>query len=146
MELDTYIQTKQKEISNIKLKRKNTEFENDELLDFYSNWMNDFTLKQSNSSFNLDDIQNFSYGPYTSRFWMLRKHILLLDKKKFMEKPTFFGWNCITIKIKEKWDVHLVFGSERSCQNFLKLLIHRLESVDGKPGSQVKLKSLLLSK
>lgn len=118
----------------------NAEFESDILLDFHTNWTRDYSLRQSQSSFNIDDIQNFSYGPFTSRFWMLRKHILHLDQKKYLQNPSFFGWNCITVQIKNKWDVSLIFESEQATNNFLKLLIHRIETTDGRKGTAVKLK------
>lgn len=71
---------------------------------------------------------------------MLRKHILHLDQKKYLQNPSFFGWNCITVQIKNKWDVSLIFESEQATNNFLKLLIHRIETTDGRKGTAVKLK------
>ena len=59
------------------------EMENDMNLDFHLNFLGDYTLRESTSSFDLADVENFVYGPFTSRFWMLRKHILHIDKNKF---------------------------------------------------------------
>lgn len=59
--------------------------------------MKDFTLKQSSSSFYLDEVEGFVFGPFTSRFWMLRKHILYMDKNKYAKDPPFFAWDCITL-------------------------------------------------
>ena len=53
--------------------------EDEKLLDFHENIVKDFMLRKSSSNCNLDEIDNFVYGPFTSRFWMLRKHILLMD-------------------------------------------------------------------
>ena len=120
------------------------EFENDDFLHFHSNIMRDYSLKQSSSSFNLEDIENFLYGPFTSRFWMLRKHILQLDQIEFQKDPAFYGWNCITLQIKNKWDVNLIFNSEHSLQQFIKLLIHHMNSLDGQCGSSLKLQHQLI--
>lgn len=86
--------------------------------------MEDFTLKVSSSSCNISEIDGFIYGPFTSRFWMLRKHILHLDKSKFAKDPPFFGWDCITLHIRNKWDVHIIIRNEKVMTMFLKLLIH----------------------
>lgn len=108
------------------------------MLDFQTNWMKDFSLKESSSSFNFSDIESFVYGPFTSRFWMLRKHILHLDKNKFLSDPPFFGWDCITLQIKNKWDVHLVIRNEDNMTKFLKLLIHKMETIDGHRGTSTQ--------
>ena len=57
-----------------------TGIEDEKLLDFHENVMKDFILRKSSSNCNLDEIDNFVYGPFMSRFWMLRKHILLMDQ------------------------------------------------------------------
>ena len=87
---------------------KNDELENDMYIDFHLNYLEDYTLKESSSSFDLADVQNFMYGPFTSRFWLLRKHILHLDKNKFKNESPFYGWDCVTLQIKNKWDVHMI--------------------------------------
>ena len=37
------------------------------------------TLKTSQSSFKFSEVTQFTYGPFVSRFWMLRKHMILMD-------------------------------------------------------------------
>ena len=39
------------------------------------------TLKTSSSSFRLSEVTSFVYGPFVSRFWMLRKHTNLMERK-----------------------------------------------------------------
>ena len=94
--------------------------------------MKDYRLQVSSSSCYLDEIENFVYGPFTSRFWMLRKHMLLLDHSKCCtsDQP-FYAWDCITISIRDKWDLHLLIKNEKIMSMFIKLLIHSMESVDG---------------
>lgn len=108
--------------------------------------MKDFILKESSSGCNLSDIEGFVYGPFTSRFWMLRKQVLLADKKKMLNNPAFFAWDCITLQVKNKWDVCLIIRCEETMQKFLKLLIHHLETVDGTRGSAIELKNIILKK
>lgn len=73
---------------------------------------------------------------------MLRKHILHLNQKDFDKSPLFFAWNCITLSINNKWDVNLIFNSENSLKMFLKLLIFRMQTVDGRKGTGIKLRNL----
>ena len=46
-----------------------------------------------------------------------------MDKNKFVKDPPFFGWDCITLNLKGKWDVHLIIRNENAMSMFLKLLI-----------------------
>ena len=75
---------------------------------------------------------------------MLRKHILHLDKDEFVKNPTFFGWNCITLQIKKKWDVNLIFESDRALNYFIKLLIYHMDTIDGVQGTSLNLKNHLI--
>ena len=104
-------------------------------LDFNINYMKDYSLKESISSFYLSDVENFIYGPFTSRFWLLRKHVLYLDKNKFKNESPFYGWDCITLQIKNKWNVHLIIPNHRAMSMFIRLLIWNLETTDGLRGS-----------
>lgn len=38
------------------------------------------TIEMSQSSFKLSDVTNFVFGPFVSRFWMLRKHNMMMRK------------------------------------------------------------------
>ena len=107
------------------------------------NVMKDFELKDSSSSCKIEDIESFVYGPFTSRFWMLRKHIFYMDKNIFINDPPFFGWDCITLNLKDKWDVHLIIRSEKAMSMFLKFLIHHMETLDGFRGSSTPFQGLI---
>ena len=88
---------------------KETEFENEDFMDFQLNTMKDYTLKESKSSFCISDVQNFVYGPFTSRFWMLRKHFMHIDgNSQQLQNFAFYAWDCLTIQINGKWDIHLI--------------------------------------
>lgn len=71
-----------------------------------------FYLKHSSSSFKLSDVTGFFFGPNVSRFWMLRKHTMMIDKKQLELDAPFYAWDCITLSINKKWDVYLVIKNE----------------------------------
>lgn len=52
-----------------------------------------FKKTKSWASCNVDEIEGFIYGPFSSRFWMTRKHINSIDntKGKKMKLP-FYAW------------------------------------------------------
>ena len=54
----------------------------------------------------------------------------------------FLNFVCITLSINNKWDVNLIFNSENSLKMFLKLLIFRMQTVDGRKGTGIKLRNL----
>ena len=73
----------------------------------------DFELKRSSeSSFDLRDIESFTFGPFTSRFWMLRKHIMNLNKRDLKKDAAFYAWDCICLSFKYKPDIYLIIKSE----------------------------------
>jgi len=69
-----------------------------------------YNLTRSSASCKLDDIKSFIYGGFSSRFWMLRKHINCLTSNEFKNAP-FKSWNCITLRL-ERRDVDLVIEDE----------------------------------
>lgn len=60
----------------------------------------------------------------SSRFWMLRKHIITTPKEKLDQLP-FYSWNCITLQLKTR-DVDLVIRSEERMRDFIYFLIYNL--------------------
>ena len=54
--------------------------ENEDILEYYTKKTGEYTLEKSNSSFNFKDLKGYIYGPFTSRFWMLRIHTLFMSK------------------------------------------------------------------
>lgn len=97
-------------------------------------------VEKSQSSFKMSDITNFVYGPFVSRFWMLRKHTIMMDKYDLAVDAPFYAWDCITLSIKNKWDLYLIIRSEQVMTNFLKLLIYKTNSLDGVKDSASKFK------
>jgi len=55
-----------------------------------------FKRVRSSGSCDTKDISSFVFGGFSSRFWMLRKHINSMDEAKLKDLP-FFCWECITI-------------------------------------------------
>ena len=56
----------------------------------------EFQDYRSSASCKLSEIKNIIYGGQSSRFWMLRKHINSVSRKKIETIP-FKSWNCITL-------------------------------------------------
>lgn len=109
--------------------------ENEDLLEYDVHHMKEYTLEKSSSSFNFDDLESFVIGPITSRFWMLRKHILLINKNKIEQEMPFFAWECITLQVAGRPDVYLTIKNEKIMMKFIKLLIYKLRTIDGLRGT-----------
>ena len=92
-----------------------------------------FKSSESNSSFKLTDIVGFVYGGYSSRFWVLRKHINFMDKSEYKNLP-FYAWQCISLQTKHR-TIDLVIKDEKQMNIFLQYMIWSLKTVDGKSGS-----------
>ena len=69
-------------------------------------------MRSSTSSFCISDVKSFFYGPILSRFWMMRKHTNLMPKKKLISDAPFYAWDCISLTIRNKWDVYLIIKNE----------------------------------
>ena len=57
-----------------------------------------------------------------------------------MNDAPFYAWDCITLSLKNKWDIYLIIKNEKVMSDFLKLLIYRTESMDGFRGSAIQFK------
>ena len=63
---------------------------------------------KSKASCKISDIEGFIYGPNSSRFWMLRKHINSVDVQPSVPlKLPFYAWECLTLQLKHR-DIDLV--------------------------------------
>lgn len=96
---------------------------------------NEFELKASSKSCHVDEIVNFVYGPFTSRFWMMRKHISLMNRRQLSNQLPFYAWDCITLSLRSGEDVYLLIKDEKDMTTFLKFLIYQMETIDGRRGS-----------
>ena len=54
----------------------------------------------------------------------------------------FYSWECITLQVGIR-DINLVIRNERRMDQFIKLLLHNLDTVDGNRGSASKVKQAL---
>ena len=52
-----------------------------------------------------------------------------------LTKLPYFAWDCITLHIRNKGDVHLVINNQDAMSYFLKFLIYALETLDGDRGT-----------
>ena len=95
----------------------------------------EYTLDKSSSSFSFDDLESFVIGPITSRFWMLRKHIMLINKSTIEKEMPFFAWQCITLQITGRPDIYLVIKNDKIMSMFIKLLIYKIKTMDGQRGT-----------
>lgn len=99
-------------------------------------------LRKSSSSFRLSEVTSFTFGPFTSRFWMMRKHTLMMDKRDLQQDAPFYAWDCVTISINERWDVYLQIKCEEFMKDFLYLLIAKTQTIDGKIGTAIPFRTL----
>ena len=109
-------------------------------LDFQIEFLKQIKITKSASSFHLSNVKGFTLGPFTSRFWVLRKHINSLTMFNLRNKAPFLAWNCITLHQKGCLsDVYLVIKNEEVMTKFLLFLIHQLETIDGNRGTSINL-------
>ena len=95
----------------------------------------DFYYEKSSASCRVLNIRGFMYGPFSARFWMLRKHINSISWEKFVRgEVPFYAWQCITIKMENR-DVDLVIPKEKDMDILLKFLIFELKTINGEKGS-----------
>ena len=73
------------------------------------------------------------FGGFSSRFWMLRKHINSMDRSKLMTIP-FYNWECITIELEFRF-IDIVIKDMTQMDCFIKFLIYTLRTIDGKRGT-----------
>ena len=97
--------------------------------------MIEFKDIKSKATCSLSDIQGFVFGGFNSRFWMLRKHINNLGPGYINNLP-FFTWQCISLQLKGR-DVDLIIKNEEQMMIFIKYLIFKLKSIDGRKDSAI---------
>ena len=85
-------------------------------------------LQKSNASFQLSEIKSFTLGGQSSRFWMLRRHIIST------KDVPFYSWNCISLQLINR-EIDLIIESQHNMKMLLKFLIVTLKTVDGSKDS-----------
>lgn len=58
-----------------------------------------------------------------------------MPKKLLRKDAPFYAWDCISLSIKNKWDIYLIIKNENVMTDFIKLLIYMTVSHDGIKGS-----------
>jgi len=107
------------------------------LLEFQTKFLKKIKLSTSKSSCKFEDIEGFIYGPFTSRFWLMRKHIIQMSVRDLVMNCPFYAWDCITLQIKGKGEVFLVIKNEEIMTRLLKMLIYELKTIDGNQNTAV---------
>lgn len=91
--------------------------------------------KKSSGSTPLEEIKNIIYGGLSSRFWMLRKHMISTNVKNVQAgKAPFYSWQCLTLQLSHR-DVDLVIPNEKDMDDLLEVLIDAMQTVNGKKDS-----------
>jgi len=102
-----------------------------------------YKLQESSASCNFSEILNIIFGGFSSRFWMLNKHINQLEKLQFFKNEVpFKSWECITLQLKHR-DVDLIIDNEKTMKMFLKILIYKMNTIDGSKDSGKKVKEII---
>ena len=91
--------------------------------------------KSSVTGFRLSEVTKMTYGPFVTRFWMLRKHMIMMDRMDLQVDSPFYSWDCLTLSFGEKKDLHLIIKNEKVMADFIKLLISKMNTLDGVKGS-----------
>ena len=66
--------------------------------------------------------------------------------KRLKDNPPFYAWDCITLQIEGRPDIYLLIKNEEAMKMFIKLLIYKLETIDGNRGTAIPLKNSILKK
>lgn len=83
----------------------------------------------SNASVKIEQLEGFIFGPNSSRFWTMRKHINCIEQCHEYEYP-FFAWQCITLQTKYR-DIDLVIANRNHMMQLVHYLVLVLKTVDG---------------
>lgn len=96
---------------------------------------NVYSAHRSKASFNINEIEGLIYGGFSSRFWMLRKHIISLSFRNVIsEELPFFSWHCLTVQLHGR-DIDLVIPNEKDLFDLITLLSYQLNTLDGSKDS-----------
>lgn len=106
-----------------------SESEIDETQEHYKLLKDLIPKKISSGSCNINEINNIIFGGTTSRFWMMRKHINMMDSDQLKDLP-FFSWECLTIQLDHR-DIDLVIRNEEHMDALLRYLIYNMNTIDG---------------
>jgi hypothetical protein len=87
----------------------------------------------SSASCDLEDINGITYGGITSRFWMLRKHLITV-RQNDPDIP-FYSWQCVTLNVVNR-DVDLIIANEVDMNDFLMLISHFINTVNNFRGTK----------
>ena len=71
---------------------------------------------------------------------MLRKHLNAIPKEDYINnKVPFYSWQCITLQLARR-QIDLVIENENMMIQFIKLLVHKMNTIDGNKDSAINVK------
>lgn len=98
---------------------------------------------RSSASHRIDDIKVITFGGMSSRFWVLRKHISYMPKGYLTSRSMpFFAWQCISLTLSHR-EVDIVIKEEKDQNNFVKYILYKMRTIDGRAGSADKILKLM---
>ena len=81
---------------------------------------------KSSASCKLSKIKGFIFGPFSSRFWIIRKQINSIPCLQYIHgKVPFFAWDCITIETETRF-IDLVIKNEQEMMYLIVYLTHNI--------------------
>ena len=109
-------------------------------LEFNEKVLKRYRLVESKSSCNVSEIESFTLGPFTSRFWAYRKYINSLSVNQIKQYEPFLAWHCLTLHLSNnKGDIYLVVEDEKVLKKLVALLVFELRTADGRRGTAEQL-------
>ena len=81
----------------------------------------EFKRVKSSSSCKVDDITSFVFGGFSSRFWLLRKHVNSMSLKELNGLP-FYCWECITLYTNTH-SINIVIKNQKQITQLLEFLV-----------------------
>ena len=75
--------------------------------------INDYWYKKSNASCKIKEIKSITYGGFSSRFWLYRKHMISQDPRILRNKDLtpFYAWECLTLELGNR-DIDIIIRKE----------------------------------
>ena len=59
----------------------------------------------------------------------------LLDTKVLEEDAPFYAWDCVTLSIANSNDIYIIIKNEQAMADFIKMLIFKMDTLDGRRGT-----------
>ena len=67
-----------------------------------------------------------------------------MDVKVLEEDAPFYAWNCLTLSIANLNDIYIIIKNEQAMEDFIKMLIFKMDTLDGRRGTATLFKKTQL--